>query len=171
LTDGLDGLATGASVMVIGAYAALGFWQYRHWNLDPAYCTPSQVYCYDARDPLEVALVAAAAAGACFGFLWWNASPARILMGGTGALGLGVLVAGAGVAGAASARALLDRGAAVTVLDRADSAVLSQLADLGATVVVSATVEPGLLDGVSDVVLSPVFAPHHPVAVAALSAG
>jgi UDP-N-acetylmuramoylalanine--D-glutamate ligase len=82
-----------------------------------------------------------------------------------------VLVAGAGVAGAASARALLDRGAAVTVLDRADSAELSKLADAGAGIVVSATVEPGLLDGVSDVVLSPVFAPHHPVAVAALSAG
>jgi len=98
LTDGLDGLATGTSVMVIGAYAALGFWQYRHWNLDPAYCTPSQVYCYDARDPLEVALVAAAAAGACFGFLWWNASPARIFMGDTGALGLGSLIAGLALA-------------------------------------------------------------------------
>jgi phospho-N-acetylmuramoyl-pentapeptide-transferase len=98
LTDGLDGLATGASVMVIGAYAALGFWQYRHWSLDPAYCTPNQIYCYQTRDPLEVALVAAAAAGACFGFLWWNASPARIFMGDTGALGLGSLIAGLALA-------------------------------------------------------------------------
>jgi phospho-N-acetylmuramoyl-pentapeptide-transferase len=97
LTDGLDGLATGASVMVIGSYAALGFWQYRHWSLDPAYCHPGR-YCYDVRDPLEVAMIAAAVAGACFGFLWWNASPARIFMGDTGALGLGSLIAGLALA-------------------------------------------------------------------------
>jgi len=97
LTDGLDGLATGTSVMVIGAYAALAFWEYRHWGLDPAYCTPHH-YCYIVRDPLEVALVAAATAGACFGFLWWNASPARIFMGDTGALGLGSLIAGLALA-------------------------------------------------------------------------
>nr|GID88219.1 hypothetical protein Ade03nite_71430 [Actinoplanes derwentensis] len=30
LTDGLDGLATGASTLVLGAYAVIGFWQYRH---------------------------------------------------------------------------------------------------------------------------------------------
>ena len=34
LTDGLDGLATGASVLVLGAYALIGFWQYRHWCAD-----------------------------------------------------------------------------------------------------------------------------------------
>ena len=34
LTDGLDGLATGASVMVLGAYALIAFWQYRHWCAD-----------------------------------------------------------------------------------------------------------------------------------------
>ena len=32
-------------------------------------------------------MIAGAAAGACFGFLWWNTSPARIFMGDTGALG------------------------------------------------------------------------------------
>src|SRR4051812_15902696 len=93
LTDGLDGLATGASMMVIGAYAVLGFWQYRHWCVDPAYGYAAK-YCYESRDPLEVAMVAAAAAGALAGFLWWNTSPARIFMGDTGALGLGSLVAG-----------------------------------------------------------------------------
>jgi phospho-N-acetylmuramoyl-pentapeptide-transferase len=97
LTDGLDGLATGASVMVIGTYGAIAFWQYRHWCGDPTYQTYS-VYCYDVRDPLEVALIAGAAAGACFGFLWWNASPARIFMGDTGALGLGSLIAGLALA-------------------------------------------------------------------------
>jgi phospho-N-acetylmuramoyl-pentapeptide-transferase len=91
LTDGLDGLATGASVMVLGSYALIAFWQYRHWDQDPAYTTP---YSYQVRDPLEVAIIAAAAAAACFGFLWWNTSPARIFMGDTGALGLGGLIAG-----------------------------------------------------------------------------
>jgi phospho-N-acetylmuramoyl-pentapeptide-transferase len=86
LTDGLDGLATGSSVMVLIAFSLIGYWQFRHANL------------YDVRDPLEVALVAAAAAGACFGFLWWNAFPARIFMGDTGALGLGGLIAGLAVA-------------------------------------------------------------------------
>jgi phospho-N-acetylmuramoyl-pentapeptide-transferase len=93
LTDGLDGLATGASVMVIGAYAIIGFWQYRHWEADKAYSVGAP-YTYNVRDPLEVAIIAAAAAGALAGFLWWNTSPARIFMGDTGALGLGSLIAG-----------------------------------------------------------------------------
>ncbi len=95
LTDGLDGLATGASVMVLGAYSLIGFWQYRHWCADPNYTAD---YCYRVRDPLEIALIAAAAAGACVGFLWWNTSPARIFMGDTGALGLGGLIGGLAVA-------------------------------------------------------------------------
>jgi len=81
------------------------------------------------------------------------------------------LVAGAGVAGAASARALLARGADVTVLDRSDSPGLSELAHAGARIVVDPGLPSGLLDGVTDVVLSPVFAPHHPVAAAALDRG
>ena len=91
LTDGLDGLATGASVMVLGAFAFIGFWQYRHWASDPTYHGD---YVYFVRDPLEISIIAAAAAAACFGFLWWNASPAKIFMGDTGALGLGGLIAG-----------------------------------------------------------------------------
>jgi phospho-N-acetylmuramoyl-pentapeptide-transferase len=91
LTDGLDGLATGASTMVLGTYALIAFWQYRHWCADPNY---GGSYCYAVRDPLEIALIAGAAAGACVGFLWWNTSPARIFMGDTGALGLGGLIAG-----------------------------------------------------------------------------
>ena len=91
LTDGLDGLATGASIMVVSGYGLIAFWQYRHWCADYAYTNP---YCYQVRDPLEVALIAGAAAGALVGFLWWNTSPARIFMGDTGALGLGALIAG-----------------------------------------------------------------------------
>jgi len=94
LTDGLDGLATGASVMVIGAYALIGFWQYRHWCADRNYVKFGPPYCYTVRDPLEISMIAAAAAAAMLGFLWWNAAPARIFMGDTGALGLGGLIAG-----------------------------------------------------------------------------
>ena len=97
LTDGLDGLATGASILVLGAYSLIGFWQYRHWCGDTAYSNAAK-YCYEVRDPLEVALIAAAAAGACVGFLWWNTSPARIFMGDTGALGLGGLIGGLAMA-------------------------------------------------------------------------
>ncbi|AEH10423.1 MULTISPECIES: phospho-N-acetylmuramoyl-pentapeptide-transferase [Protofrankia] len=85
LTDGLDGLAAGTSAMVFGAYVVISFWQFG--NL----CGPgaSGPGCYLVRDPLDVALVVAAAMGACFGFLWWNASPAKIFMGDTGSLALG----------------------------------------------------------------------------------
>ncbi len=85
LTDGLDGLAAGTSAMVFGAYVVISFWQFG--NLcEPGAGGPG---CYLVRDPLDVALVAAAAMGACFGFLWWNASPAKIFMGDTGSLALG----------------------------------------------------------------------------------
>src|SRR3954465_580881 len=96
LTDGLDGLATGASILVFGAYALIGFWQYRHWCGDTDYQLHN-AYCYQVRDPLEISMIAAAAAAACVGFLWWNTSPARIFMGDTGALGLGGLIGGLAV--------------------------------------------------------------------------
>jgi len=99
LTDGLDGLATGASIMVCGSYLLMGFWQYRHWCGDLDYVRSVNFdYCYQVRDPLEIALIAAAAAGACLGFLWWNAAPARIFMGDTGSMALGGLIAGMAMA-------------------------------------------------------------------------
>jgi phospho-N-acetylmuramoyl-pentapeptide-transferase len=99
LTDGLDGLATGTSIMVLGAYLLIGFWQYRHWCGDLGYVRSVAFnYCYPVRDPLEIGLIAAAAAGACLGFLWWNASPARIFMGDTGSMALGGLIAGMAMA-------------------------------------------------------------------------
>jgi phospho-N-acetylmuramoyl-pentapeptide-transferase len=97
LTDGLDGLATGASIAVLGAYSLIGFWQYRHWCGDTNYARAAE-YCYQVRDPLEVTMIAAAAAAACVGFLWWNTNPARIFMGDTGALGLGGLIGGLAIA-------------------------------------------------------------------------
>ncbi|CAO5167781.1 phospho-N-acetylmuramoyl-pentapeptide undecaprenyl phosphate (C55P) transferase [Frankia sp. AiPs1] len=85
LTDGLDGLAAGTSAMVFGAYVVISFWQFGN----QCGLSGDQSGCYLVRDPLDVALVAAAAMGACFGFLWWNASPAKIFMGDTGSLALG----------------------------------------------------------------------------------
>jgi phospho-N-acetylmuramoyl-pentapeptide-transferase len=89
LTDGLDGLAAGASTMVFGAYTIVNIWQNNQW------CALTQGNkCYDVRDPLDLAAIAAALTGACFGFLWWNASPAKIFMGDTGSLSLGGALAG-----------------------------------------------------------------------------
>jgi phospho-N-acetylmuramoyl-pentapeptide-transferase len=89
LTDGLDGLAAGSMTLVLGAYTVITFWQYRQ-----ACSTNPGPGCYDVRDPLDLALICASAAGACIGFLWWNAAPAKIFMGDTGSLALGGLIAG-----------------------------------------------------------------------------
>jgi phospho-N-acetylmuramoyl-pentapeptide-transferase len=89
LTDGLDGLATGATVQVLAAYVLIGIWQER--NDCSNFLSPQ---CYDVRDPLDLAVVAAAVLGACFGFLWWNAPKAEIFMGDTGSLALGGVLAG-----------------------------------------------------------------------------
>lgn len=93
-TDGLDGLAAGSSVMVVGTYVFICFYEFRNScsNID----LPSAALegCYQVRDPLDLAVVAAAALGGCIGFLWWNAHPARIFMGDAGSLALGGLVAG-----------------------------------------------------------------------------
>ncbi|HEY9410613.1 MAG TPA: phospho-N-acetylmuramoyl-pentapeptide-transferase [Jiangellaceae bacterium] len=89
LTDGLDGLATGACVMVFGAYTLIGVWQ-----LNQSCAVAPGPSCYEVRDPLDLAVVASALVGACFGFLWWNAAPAKIFMGDTGSLALGGALAG-----------------------------------------------------------------------------
>ena len=89
LTDGLDGLATGSTIVVLAAYVLIGVWQERN---DCISVFSSQ--CYQVRDPLDLAVVAAAILGACFGFLWWNAPPAKIFMGDTGSLALGGALAG-----------------------------------------------------------------------------
>ncbi|MBV7296224.1 phospho-N-acetylmuramoyl-pentapeptide-transferase [Corynebacterium sp. TAE3-ERU12] len=89
LTDGLDGLAAGTMSLLLACYSAVCFWQFRYS------CGESVVQgCYTVRDPLDVSYLAAAGLGACLGFLWWNAAPAKIFMGDTGSLALGGLVAG-----------------------------------------------------------------------------
>jgi phospho-N-acetylmuramoyl-pentapeptide-transferase len=71
LTDGLDGLAAGTVTIVSLAFAGIAFRQ----------------------NALPTSLLAAAVAGACIGFLWYNSYPADIFMGDTGSLGLGALIA------------------------------------------------------------------------------
>jgi phospho-N-acetylmuramoyl-pentapeptide-transferase len=91
LTDGLDGLASGSTALVLAAYVIIPFWEARHacqlGLADPA--------CYHVGvvASLDVAIVAAGALGAVAGFLWWNAAPAKIFMGDTGSLALGGLLA------------------------------------------------------------------------------
>jgi phospho-N-acetylmuramoyl-pentapeptide-transferase len=92
LTDGLDGPATGAAILVLAAYVLIGIWQEKN---DCTAFLASQ--CYAIRDPLDLAVVAGTVLGACFGFLWWNAPPARIFMGDTGSLALGGVLAGLAV--------------------------------------------------------------------------
>jgi len=89
LTDGLDGLATGASIMTFLAFVLIGVWEFGQS------CALIGVSgCYPVRDPLDLAVLAAAFAGGCTGFLWWNTAPAKIIMGDTGSLALGAAIAG-----------------------------------------------------------------------------
>jgi phospho-N-acetylmuramoyl-pentapeptide-transferase len=82
LTDGLDGLASGSATFCFACLAVIGYWQFRHLSI------------YHVRSALDLALTSVALAGACLGFLWWNAAPARIFMGDTGSLAIGSGLAG-----------------------------------------------------------------------------
>ena len=104
IADGLDGLAIGASIMAIGAYAVIGFWQF---NQSCGRVIETIASCYEVRDPLDLAVIAAAITGAGIGFLWWNTTPAQIIMGDTGAMSLG---------GALAALAILSRTEILLVL-------------------------------------------------------
>ncbi|MEY3407057.1 MAG: hypothetical protein RL038_118 [Actinomycetota bacterium] len=84
LTDGLDGLATGASVFTFGAYTVISLWQYGQ-----SCAFGDSPTCYSVSDPFDMAVFAAAFAASLFGFLWYNTSPARIFMGDTGSLAIG----------------------------------------------------------------------------------
>ncbi|GAC1309120.1 MAG: phospho-N-acetylmuramoyl-pentapeptide-transferase [Acidimicrobiales bacterium] len=80
LTDGLDGLAAGSAAFACSALVVIGFWQFRH---------PSFYKVVHASHALDLALIATGMVGACVGFLWWNAAPARIFMGDVGSLAIG----------------------------------------------------------------------------------
>ena len=77
LTDGLDGLAPGSAALAFASLALIGYWQFRHYLI------------YHVASSLDLAICAMALAGACVGFLWWNAAPAKIFMGDTGSLAIG----------------------------------------------------------------------------------
>ncbi len=87
LTDGLDGLAAGSSLYAFIAFTVIGFWAFRNGG-------PPAPANYRIPHALDLAVVAAAMLGATTGFLWWNAAPARIIMGDTGALAIGAGLAG-----------------------------------------------------------------------------
>ncbi|MBW8872606.1 MAG: phospho-N-acetylmuramoyl-pentapeptide-transferase [Leifsonia sp.] len=107
VADGLDGLASGAAIFAISAYIIIGFWQANQSCFNKQLDPDVAYKCYDVRDPLDLAVIAAAIAGSLIGFLWWNTSPAQIFMGDTGSLGLG---------GALAALAILSRTELLLVL-------------------------------------------------------
>jgi phospho-N-acetylmuramoyl-pentapeptide-transferase len=82
LTDGLDGLATGVSLISVIAFGIM------------AYVLGNFRFAQYLQFPFmngsgEVAVFAGAMAGACLGFLWYNAPPASVFMGDTGSLAMG----------------------------------------------------------------------------------
>ena len=92
LTDGLDGLASGAAIMTFLAFIMIGVWEFGQ-----SCAISDSPQCYNVRDPLDMAVLSAALAGACAGFLWWNAAPAKIFMGDVGSLALGGAISGIAV--------------------------------------------------------------------------
>lgn len=86
LTDGLDGLATGVSA-IIGA--ALGILAYVSGNS----VTAEYLNIFYLPNSGETVIFAASFLGACVGFLWYNAYPAKVFMGDTGSLTLGGIIA------------------------------------------------------------------------------
>jgi phospho-N-acetylmuramoyl-pentapeptide-transferase len=82
VTDGLDGLAGGSAMLGFLAFTIIAYWAFRNPDVYGAVV-----------NPLDLAVFAAAFAGACGGFLWYNAAPARIFMGDVGALALGTALA------------------------------------------------------------------------------
>ena len=53
VTDGLDGLAGGASILVFGSYLIIGFWQASQSCFSTAY----EAGCYLVRDPMDLSLI------------------------------------------------------------------------------------------------------------------
>nr|WP_236023566.1 phospho-N-acetylmuramoyl-pentapeptide-transferase [Bifidobacterium miconis] len=93
LTDGLDGLAAGSSMISFAGYAIIAFWESYHIKGGD-----HQGYSYAVSDPLDLTIIAVCAAVACFAFLWYNSNPATIFMGDTGSLALGGLFAALSIA-------------------------------------------------------------------------
>ena len=85
LADGLDGLATGMTLVSIAAFTALTYVAgHVVWS---QYLDIAQV-----PQAAELTVFAGAMAGSCLGFLWYNSHPAQIFMGDVGALSLGASI-------------------------------------------------------------------------------
>jgi phospho-N-acetylmuramoyl-pentapeptide-transferase len=82
LTDGLDGLATGCVAIVGITFAVVAYLVGRADAAD-------YLYVFHLPGAGELTVFCAALAGACLGFLWFNAFPATVFMGDTGSLALG----------------------------------------------------------------------------------
>jgi phospho-N-acetylmuramoyl-pentapeptide-transferase len=96
ITDGMDGLASGSATLVLFAFTVIAFWQFRHPAVYGSLGGTTAPGGF-AANALDLAVIAAGMAGACAGFLWWNAAPARVFMGDTGSLAIGAAVAGLGL--------------------------------------------------------------------------
>jgi len=79
ITDGVDGLAAGSGTFCFAVLSIMGYWIFRH----------ERIYHVLPAHAIDLAVVSVALAGACIGFLWWNAAPAKIIMGDTGSLAIG----------------------------------------------------------------------------------
>ena len=82
LTDGLDGLATGLTVIAAGAFAIFA---YLFGRIDAS----AYLQVYYLRGAGELTIFCAALTGAALGFLWFNAHPAQVFMGDTGSMAIG----------------------------------------------------------------------------------
>jgi phospho-N-acetylmuramoyl-pentapeptide-transferase len=89
LADGLDGLAPGTAAIAFLAYLIIILWQLTH------ICSQTLTSnCYVVKGSWDLGMITAGLIGACLGFIWWNASPAKIFMGDTGSLAIGGIYAG-----------------------------------------------------------------------------
>jgi len=93
LTDGLDGLATGAGIFTVSALSLVSFWQFQQRCASDALVTAYVNGCYPTPDPMDLTIIAASFVGALVGFLWWNAPKAKIFMGDVGSMAIGGVIA------------------------------------------------------------------------------
>jgi len=90
LTDGLDGLATVPVILVAGCFA---FISYVTGNI--VFSNYLQILYIEGAG--EISIFCGSIIGACLGFLWFNAPPAKIFMGDTGSLSLGGSLGAVGI--------------------------------------------------------------------------